>query len=242
MKPYRTIPINECGEPLVPIPRENFLFFDPPPYLAFGAPYGDESPWMLRAGVLKALREVQQRLVNLRPDWKIMVFDAYRPNAVQKFMVAREFHLIAEAEGLNPHNLSPEQQAKVSAKVFRIWGMPSEDPTTPPPHSTGGAVDITLADQTGAEVHMGSPIDENSDRSNPDYFAEAVDEQGRQAHQNRELLNAIMTASGFVRHHAEWWHFSLGDQYWAWRQRETNPASSAAASMNARYGRADLVK
>jgi len=238
MKPYRTIPINECGEALVSISRENFVFFDPPPYLALGAPYNGESPWMLRSGVLEALHEAQQSLASHKPGWKIMLFDAYRPNAVQKFMVAREFRLIAEAEGLNPHNANPEQQAMVSAKVFRIWGMPSEDPATPPPHSTGSAVDITLADETGTEVDMGSPIDENSDRSNPDYFTNAVDEQGSKAHKNRELLNDLMTASGFIRHHAEWWHFSLGDQYWAWRQHEANPTSAATA----RYGRADLVK
>ncbi|WP_271255300.1 M15 family metallopeptidase [Pseudanabaena sp. Chao 1811] len=25
-----------------------------------------------------------------------------------------------------------------------------------------------------------------------------------------------MTHSGFVRHPHEWWHFSYGDQIWAW--------------------------
>ena len=43
MKAYRTIPIRECGEPLMPIPKGDFAFFDPPPYMAFGASYGDAS-------------------------------------------------------------------------------------------------------------------------------------------------------------------------------------------------------
>ncbi|MGQ4827603.1 M15 family metallopeptidase [Enterococcus faecalis] len=51
-------------------------------------------------------------------------------------------------------------------------------------------------------------------------------------------MHDIMRAQGFQRHHAEWWHFSLGDQYWAWRQRETGSNPTATA----RYGRADLVK
>jgi D-alanyl-D-alanine dipeptidase len=238
MKPYRTIPINDCGEPLVPIPRENFVFFDPPPYMAFGAPYNGASPWMIRSGVLQALLKAQNKLASLRPGWKIMVFDGYRPNAVQAFMVEREFRLQAEAVNLDPTKLSEADQEMLAAKVFRIWGIPSENPATPPPHSTGGAVDITLADASGKEVDMGSIIDENSDRSNPDHFADAKDEAGQQAHANRAFLHDIMKAEGFQRHEVEWWHFSLGDQYWAWNQRQKDPASEAIA----RYGRADLVK
>jgi D-alanyl-D-alanine dipeptidase len=29
-----------------------------------------------------------------------------------------------------------------------------------------------------------------------------------------------MAAAGFARHPNEWWHFSLGDQLWAWSQGE----------------------
>lgn len=238
MKSYRTIPINECGEPLVPIPPENFVFFDPPPYLAFGAPYGDASPWVLRFGVLQALQKVQENLARLRPGWKIMVFDAYRPNAVQAFMVDREFRLQAEAANLDPTRLTETEQERLALKVFRIWGVPSENPDTPPPHSTGGAVDCTLADETGREVNMGSPIDENSDRSNPDHFATSLTAIEQEAHTNRTLLHDLMKAEGFQRHDGEWWHFSLGDQYWAWQQRKAEAQSEATA----RYGRADLVK
>src|ERR1700693_4350157 len=67
IKPYRSIPIHECGEPLVPIPREAFAFFDPHPYIAMGAPYGVSSPWMLRLSVLGALQKAQQRLHGLKP-------------------------------------------------------------------------------------------------------------------------------------------------------------------------------
>lgn len=234
MKPYRTIAIAECGEPLVPIPRENFAFYDPHTYVALGAPYNGVSPWQLRTGVLKALQQAQNKLTSLRLGWKIMMFDAYRPNAVQAFMVEREFRLQAEAEGLNYAKLTEEQHEFLAKKVFRIWGVPSDNPATPPPHSTGAAIDCTLADDKGAEIDMGSPIDENSDRSNPDYFTQIEPA----IHANRVLLWDIMNSTGFQRHEAEWWHFSLGDQYWAWSQRPNYPASQ----LTARYGRADLVK
>ena len=233
MKPYQTIPILDCGEPLVPIPHERFVFFTPPPYTALGAPYGGASPWTLRKGLLDGLNAAQDRLDKLKPGWKIMIFDGYRPNAVQAFMVEREFALEAHAAGLDPLNLTDEDREKLGEKVFRLWGVPSENPATPPPHSTGGAIDCTLADETGKEIDMGSPIDENSDRSNPDYFADARDEKGRAAHANRILLHTIFQAEGFTRHHTEWWHFSRGDQYWAWQKRE----DGGEASVTAIYGR-----
>ena len=80
---------------------------------------------------------------------------------------------------------------------------------------------------------MGSPIDENSDRSNPDHFV-ASDPV---AHANRQLLLQVMTEAGFTRHWAEWWHFSLGDQMWAWLRQQSGADSAAVAH----YGRADLL-
>lgn len=232
-KPYRTIPIKDCGEPLVAIPRDRFRFVEPHPYASLGAPYGNTSPWQLRSGVLDALLRVQADLEAQQPGWSLLLFDAYRPNAVQAFMVEREFKLLAEAEGWDYPQVTAAQRDHLAAKVFRIWGVPSEDPTTPPSHSTGAVVDLTLADATGLEVEMGSPIDENSDRSNPDYFATAKDAAGQTAHRNRELLNDLMTSAGFHRHLVEWWHFSQGDQYWTWREQETKGLSA----LTARYGR-----
>ena len=32
------------------------------------------------------------------------------------------------------------------------------------------------------------------------------------------LLADVMEASGFAQHPNEWWHYSFGDQLWAWRR------------------------
>ena len=238
MKAYRTIPIVECGEPLVPVPDGVFARFDPAPYVAFGADYGGESPWMLRLGVLNALTAAQKRLQAKKPGWHIMLFDIYRPRPVQVYMVEREFGIKAREAGLDPTRLTPEQREKLAEKVFKYWAIPSDDPATPPPHSTGSAMDITLADEQGREVDMGSAIDEGAAPADPDYFASARDEAGRHAHANRSLLREVMVAEGFRQHPDEWWHFSKGDQLWAWLEREKGgkPATTAI------YGRADLLK
>ena len=34
---------------------------------------------------------------------------------------------------------------------------------------------------------------------------------------NRQLLLSSMEAAGFVNYIHEWWHYSYGDRYWAFR-------------------------
>lgn len=233
-KHYRQVPLHEGGEELVPIPRGPFAFFDPHPYVAAGAGplYGQTSPYMLRRSVLQAVEKAQKDLEARKKGWKIMFFDAFRPNDVQLYMVEQEFRKLAAADGLDPNALTPEQREAIAPRVWRLWAYPSEDPATPPPHSTGAAMDVTLADETGCPVFMGSELDENSDRSYPDYFDKADNEAGKLASANRALLNDIMTNAGFMRWHNEWWHFSLGDQMWCWGRMQQNPE----LTLTARYG------
>ncbi len=232
MKPYKLIAIQECNEPLLPIPPEKFSFVLPHPYEKLGAPYGEKSPFYLREGVLKCLLTAQESLQEKQPGWRIQIFDAYRPIAVQQFMVEYTFREVAEAQGLSLANLTAAQRQTILEQVYEFWAMPSPDPTTPPPHSTGSAIDLTLVDETGQPVPMGSPIDEMSPRSFPNYFAgsEVPDEQ--QFHRNRQLLREVMVTTGFEQHPQEWWHFCLGDQMWAWLVNQKNPGMAAIA----RYG------
>jgi zinc D-Ala-D-Ala dipeptidase len=231
MKPYQKILIKECHEPLQPLLPGEFALVDPHPYLACGADYGGKSPYFLRRGSIERLRQAQQHLQNLHPGWRLQIFDAYRPVEVQQYMVDYTFQQVLTERGLSNAELSADQTQEIWQQVYQIWAMPSFDLATPPPHSTGAAIDLTLLDAQGKVVDMGSPIDEMSPRSQPDHFA--TDPQGQIFHHNRELLRQVMTAGGFERHQGEWWHFSWGDQLWAWLYQEKN----SVGSMTARYGR-----
>lgn len=237
MKTYQSVPIVECHDPLVAIPGKPFAFTQPHAYVALAAPYGGASPWILRQGVLDALLTAQEALNAMQAGWRLKLFDAYRPVAVQAYMVWREFRIQAERAGhslaaygdpaeLEKHD--PDLYAVLAAKVFEFWGIPSDDPRTPPPHSTGAAIDLTLQDASGREAPMGCPIDETTARAYPDYYAAATAPELRAYDENRRLLNTVMSAAGFSRHANEWWHFSMGDQMWAW----------ASHAPQARYGRA----
>lgn len=245
MKPYHHIEIRECGEPLVPINCETFAVLHPHPYVALGAPYGDASPYFLRQDVCDRLGQAQRYLSVNYPGWRIQIFDAYRPIPVQQFMVEHAYGEILEARGLTDAELSDVHRQALREEVYQFWAVPSPDPQTPPPHSTGAALDVTLVNEIGNVLNMGSPIDELSPRSFPDYFAPesphrpATDltppSECDRAHQNRRILYRAMRSAGFQRHPQEWWHFSFGDQLWAWLTRVEQGQTEEGAI--ARYGR-----
>lgn len=235
MKPYQKIPIHECDDPLVPLPLNTFSVVSPHPYEVLGAPYGDRSPYWLRREVLEALKRAQATLQLTQPNWRIQIFDAYRPIAVQQFMVDYTTQTLAHQRGQSLESLPHAERQSLLAEVYQFWAPPSHDPKTPPPHSTGAAIDITLVDATGTSVAMGSPIDEISERSHPYYFQHHADAAGQQAHHHRCLLSTALKTAGFQQHPHEWWHFSLGDQLWAWCLTQT-----IGQPQIARYGRVEL--
>ncbi|MBD1838031.1 D-alanyl-D-alanine dipeptidase [Coleofasciculus sp. FACHB-64] len=233
MKPYQQIVIVECGEPLTAIPLEQFAVVSPHPYEKLGATYGDRSPYYLRQGVLESLIAAQHQLAVTNPDWRIDLFDAFRPVEVQQFMVDYTFAEVVQAQGLNLIELTEAQRQAIWEIVYQFWAPPNLDPAMPPPHSTGAAVDITLVDNTGKTIDMGGEIDEISARSHPDYYANSIQPVEQQYHSHRQLLNDVMLQAGFRRHPNEWWHFCLGDQMWAWLCNQENPHHPVTA----RYGR-----
>ncbi|SBO42336.1 M15 family metallopeptidase [Cyanobium sp. NIES-981] len=223
-RPWNAIPISPCPEPLVPLP-EDLWRLEPHPYIAAGAPYGGGgSPFQLRQGVVARLLAAQLALRRQRPSWRLAIFDGWRPLAVQAFMVRHATAELCRQRGLDPHRPGPALEA-VAREVGGFWAPPNPDPAAPPPHSTGAAVDLTLADERGAPISMGSPIDAIGEVSAPDHFqrlaAGSLDpverERAQVFHGRRQLLQAVMQEAGFAQHPAEWWHFSWGDQLWAWR-------------------------
>ncbi len=231
MKPWLEISIKECNENLLLLP-EDFIRFTPHPYKSLGANYGfRKHPWFLREGVLKKLLEAKSYLKEFTDKFQFKIFDCWRPIEVQRFM----FNLtcIHECQKAG-YGIVDESNIydypDVIEIVKRFWALPSIDLRTPPPHSTGGAIDLTLADFNGIPIDMGGEIDEISDASLPDFYSTRSENSDMRIwNSRRNLLKSAMEKAGFVQHPYEWWHFSFGDQMWAWKTRTSR----------ARYG---LVK
>ena len=236
VRPWSDQLIIDCREPLQSLPAE-LLRLQPHPYVQAGAPYGPGAdPFRLRTGVIERLLAAQQLLQQHQPDLRFAIFDAWRPIAVQRYMVAYAIAEECERRGVNQED--PAEAAAVAAvtdDVGRFWAPPSSDPATPPPHSTGAAVDLTLArcDQDQA-LDMGGAIDAIGAISEPDHYAELarLRPESQQAvwHGRRDLLQRVMRANGFEQHPNEWWHFSHGDQLWAWRSGSEQAIYACAPS------------
>ena len=229
MKPYRSIEIKECDDPLVAIPTTEFSLEYPSAYQKLGADYGDKSPYYLRQQVLNKLLQAKQELNQIEPNWQFKIFDAYRPIAIQKYMVEHTFSAICQEKSLNPQQLTEKETEDIYQEVYKLWAIPSHNNLTPPPHSTGSAIDLTFMTEDGIEIDMGGEIDELSPRSHPNYYQNNDHPQSSIFHSRRQLLQQVMTKMGFRRHPEEWWHFSYGDQLWAWLENQSNPQTNTIA-------------
>lgn len=81
-------------------------------------------------------------------------------------------------------------------------------------HSFGMALDITILDQDGRELDMGTGFDDMTELSHPALEARFLASGELSAEQvaNRQLLRDAMFQAGFVGINTEWWHFDCGDR------------------------------
>jgi D-alanyl-D-alanine dipeptidase len=135
-----------------------------------------------------ALEQVVAWLAAHRPGHTALVLDALRPQRVQQQLWDR-----LEGTGLQMYLANPARGSI---------------------HSYGMALDITILDQSGRELDMGTGFDDMSELSHP-ALEEALVAAGRlsAAHAaNRQLLRDAMFQAGFVGINTEWWHFDCGDR------------------------------
>ncbi len=129
--------------------------------------------------------------VDSLPDrWGICVFDAWRSLELQSEL----FDVAYSDPRLPPGFISD----------------PTPDPTRPPPHLTGGAIDCSLT-VDGIALDLGVGFDDFSVRAHPD----ALREERGLDHDLRKWLYWTMRSAGFVILDCEWWHFECGTRRWA---------------------------
>ncbi len=105
----------------------------------------------------------------------IKIFDGYRPLSVQKLM----------------WEILPDPRYVA-------------DPSKGSRHNRGAAVDITLIDENGNEIEMGTPYDDFTEKAHYDY-----EELSDDVKANRKLLRDVMIKFGFEPLETEWWHFDF---------------------------------
>ena len=110
-----------------------------------------------------------------KKGYKIKLYDCYRPLDVQKKMWA----IVSD-----PNYVANPAKGSI--------------------HNRGGAVDITLVDENGNELSMGTQFDHFGPESAHDYK-----QLDKDILKNRQLLKKVMLRNGFEAFDSEWWHYNL---------------------------------
>lgn len=191
------IPIQENDEPLVDLLNVPELFVD---LSRTNVNKLSPSISFIRQTVADMLSAAQRTLPN---GLRLMIKEGYRNIATQE-RIFENYHnfLKKEFPGLSDEELYKKASAYVAP------------PEIVPPHSTGGAVDLTLMTADGLEVDMGTRFNADPLESDFSNFTNAV--VPKEIRTKRQTLINAMESVGFVNYPTEWWHWSYGDRYWAY--------------------------
>lgn len=199
------IPIKECREEAVHLQpffkNKGSEILCVPDHTPYGAVHPD---LYLRKTAAERLIKAEKKLHKiLGTDYTFKVTDGLRPIALQRKYFQQAKKTVREQEGLTGQALYERVTHLIA------------DPDHCPPHSTGGAVDLTIINKkTGKELDMGTSVDaiENATLYMIYMWHPYITEEARK---NRLILYTVMVAAGFTNLPIEWWHYSYGDQEWA---------------------------
>lgn len=213
----KNVKIEESHEKLVTLDADEFVL--EPMYFKWGH---NKTPEMqLRKGVVEKLGKAKDilRMIDGCEAWNIKIWDGYRTLRTQKLLYDEYY------DRLKIEN--PDWNHNQLCKAVEIFiSPPSHDPALPSPHNTGGSIDLTLVDENLAEIDMGTPFDEFTERA----FTMHFKKDGNKVHANRVLLKSVMEGAGFTNYPEEWWHYDYGNPLWA----------ETTGKMVAMYGSAEL--
>jgi D-alanyl-D-alanine dipeptidase len=196
---WRDVPIEPVDEALVAVADIGPRVHDDPRYHAMGLPGAVPRGWV-REGVAQRLAAVAGGL----PDGRsLVVWDGYRPIETQ----AALYHAYLEELAMIHEDWPAEA---LEAAASRYVTPPSRALSAPPPHLTGGAVDLTLGDGEGRPLDLGTGFDAFV----PEAAARALEGTPGPVRERRRALYWAMHSQGFTAYHEEWWHFDYGDQFW----------------------------
>lgn len=160
--------------------------------------------WLRRAAA-ERLHRAAELLQEYQPNYAFCITDAYRPLQLQRQHFKR-IQSQLKASGVAAADLYHQTVALIA------------DPDLLPPHSTGGALDITIYDRVNdRQLDMGTSVDAITVPNIHTWCPLVTVEQRH----NRAVLCTVLTAVGFRNTPLEWWHFSYGDLEWALHSSQT---------------------
>lgn len=164
--------------------RIDLIYATPDNFLGQAVYAGITKAW-LRPEAARMLVAAQRQLKKEHPAWSLIVYDAARPLSVQQKM----WQLVRGTDK-TPYVSNPANGGGL--------------------HNYGMAVDVSILDNEGKPLPMGTPVDFFGKEAHTN-AEEALVEAGlidADALANRRLLRRIMRQAGFRTIPYEWWHFN----------------------------------
>lgn len=234
---YRTYPLSadaRSGEPLVDIAEYGIAgqsYYSRPNGATGAAVPGVPRPILLRKSIAERLATINYALQASAEVTELMggrvelyVNEGVRQPAVQKQLYEQTFPALIQSQ--HP-TMSAAEQRKLRNNMI---AKPPTSGSTPPPHATGAAFDLTMRYVqpnndfvAKALVDMGHANTEIGNVAWPDYLEHSAKliAADKRAQRNRRIFYWVMRGalnhedSGFAVNPTEWWHWSYGDQMWA---------------------------
>ncbi len=191
----RKVKIKDNGEPLV-----NFLELCPGLLL-------DKPRFTYRRETLlrkSAAEKLCQADKSLPKGYRIAILEGWRPHHIQRRMYMSTWKRFKERH--------PDWSDVQLKRVVNRFTAPLHD-RVPPPHSTGGAMDVSLVNDEGKPYDVRSGYEPYDPAGFP-LIAPKLTEEARK---NRQILSEAMQNAGITNYPSEFWHYSYGDQGWAYR-------------------------
>lgn len=227
---WQAVIIKECNEKLVPLSKCTSDRIEIEPRYFLDGHKGALKEIYAREKVCDLLNKAAELLPK---GYKFLLWDVWRPVEVQESLFEMTFKNFRN-DKIRWGNMSDKELKQYIAD--NCVSLPSVDPTCPSPHSTGGAVDLTIIDSSNREIATGTGFDEFSINVATRYYeeklekGEVLEEDEKIYLKNRRMLYNIMTAVGFTNYSDEWWHYDYGNQFWG-----------KITSNNAIYGKGQLI-
>lgn len=150
--------------------------------------YGELTRAYLQPEMAKRLAKANALLKQQKPGYTLLVYDAARPNSAQYDLWNALDHLKIPARSKTQYVANP----KIGSN-----------------HNFGCAIDLTIADEKGTPLDMGTKFDFFGPLAYPRSEQEML-KKGKltpKQVENRQLLRKVMTLAGFKVNTTEWWHF-----------------------------------
>lgn len=149
--------------------------------------YGCLTHAYLQKETVAMLKMAQENLEKAHPGYHLLIYDAARPLSKQWEL----WNTLTE--------YSPEKRRTYVA-----------DPKEHSIHNYGSAIDLTVADETGKPLEMGTKYDFFGEMAYPKEEARLLKagKLSQKAIDNRLILRKAMKSAGFMPIEYEWWHFN----------------------------------